>query len=102
MCFLFSKGEVMTQKVRSNVYLDNALKESARQMFKNYGLTLSDGINFLLKQATEKKSPILDLNIEQISPNDPDYKLVEEARKNRANGEKIHSLDDVMKEFNAN
>ena len=92
----------MTQKIRSNVYLDTELKESAREMFKNYGLSLSDGINFLLKQATDKKSPILDLNIEQISPNDPDYKLVEEARKNRANGEKIHSLDGVMKQFNAN
>ena len=101
MCFIL-KGENMTQKVRSNVYLDTELKESAREMFKSYGLSLSDGINFLLKQATEKKSPILDLNIEQINPNDPDYKLVEEARKNRANGEKIHSLDDVMKEFNAN
>ena len=100
--FLFSKGEIMTQKIRSNVYLDTELKESAREMFKNYGLSLSDGINFLLKQATDKKSPILDLNIEQISPNDPDYKLVEEARKNRANGEKIYSLDEVMKEFNAN
>jgi DNA-damage-inducible protein J len=100
--FLFSKGEIMTQKIRSNVYLDTELKESAREMFKNYGLSLSDGINFLLKQATEKKSPILDLNIEQINPNEPDYKLVEEARKNRANGEKIYSLDEVMKEFNAN
>ena len=100
--FLFSKGEIMTQKIRSNVYLDTELKESAREMFKNYGLSLSDGINFLLKQATEKKSPILDLNIEQINPNDTDYKLVEEARKNRANGEKIYSLDEVMKEFNAN
>jgi addiction module RelB/DinJ family antitoxin len=92
----------MTQKIRSNVYLDTELKESAREIFKTYGLSLSDGINFLLKQATEKKSLILDLNIEQINPNDPDYKLVEEARKNRANGEKTHSLDDVMKEFNAN
>jgi DNA-damage-inducible protein J len=98
----FLKGEIMTQKVRSNVYLDTELKESAREMFKNYGLSLSDGINFLLKQATEKKSPILDLSIEQISPNDPDYKLIEEARKNRANGEKIYSLDEVMKEFNVN
>ncbi len=98
----FLKGEIMTQKVRSNVYLDTELKESAREMFKNYGLSLSDGINFLLKQATEKKSPILDLNIEQINPNDPDYKLIEEARKNRANGEKIYSLEEVMKEFNVN
>jgi hypothetical protein len=50
------------------------LKESAREMFESYGLSLSDGINFLLK----------------------------EARKNRANGEKVYSLDEVMKEFNAN
>ncbi len=100
--FLFSKGEIMTQKIRSNVYLDSELKESAREIFKTYGLSLSDGINFLLKQATEKKSLILDLNIEQINPNEPDYKLIEEARKNRANGEKIHSLNDVMKEFNVN
>ena len=100
--FLFSKGEIMTQKIRSNVYLDTELKKSAREMFKNYGLSLSDGINFLLKQATEKKSPILDLNIEQIKLNDHDYKLVKEARKNRVNGEKIHSLDEVMKEFNTN
>ena len=100
--FLFSKGEIMTQKVRSNVYLDTELKESAREMFKSYGLSLSDGINFLLKQATEKKTPILDLNIEQINPKDSDYKLIEEARKNRVNGEKVYSLDEVMKEFNAN
>lgn len=35
----------MTQKVRSNVYLDTELKESAREIFKKYGLSLSDGIN---------------------------------------------------------
>lgn len=101
LCFIL-KGENMTQKVRSNVYLDTELKELAKEMFKNYGLSLSDGINFLLKQATEKKTPILDLNIEQINPNDSDYKLIEKARSNRANGEKVHSLDEVMKEFNAN
>ena len=92
----------MTQKVRSNVYLDTELKESAREMFKSYGLSLSDGINFLLKQAPENKTPIVDLNIEQINPKDSDYKLIEEARKNRVNGEKVYSLDEVMKEFNAN
>lgn len=29
-------------------------------------------------------------------PNDSDYKLIEKARSNRANGEKVHSLDEVM------
>lgn len=43
------------QKVRSNVYLDINLKQNAKEMFKEYGLSLSDGINFLLKQATDKK-----------------------------------------------
>ena len=56
----------------------------------------------LFKSLVEKKTPILDLNIEQINPNDSDYKLIEKARSNRANGEKVHSLDEVMKEFNAN
>ena len=92
----------MTQKIRSNVYLDTELKESAREIFKTYGLSLSDGINFLLKQATEKKTPILDLNIEQINPNELDYKLIKEARKNRTNGEKLYPLDDIIREFNAN
>ena len=55
-------------------------------------MSLSDGINFLLKQATEKKTPILDLNIEQINPNDSDYKLIEKARSNRANGEKVINI----------
>lgn len=91
-----------TQKVRSNVYLDTELKENARELFKKYGLSLSDGINFLLKQATDKKTPMFDLDIEPIYTNDPDYKLMEEARKNRRNGEKIYSLEKVMKEFNAN
>ena len=89
-------------KIRTTVYLDSKLKESAREMFKNYGLSLSDGINFLLKQATEKKCSILNLNIEQINPNDHDYKLIREARFSRINGEKIHSLDEAIKEFNVN
>lgn len=76
----------MTQKVRSNVYLDTELKELAREMFKNYGLSLSDGINFLLKQATEKKTPILDLNIEQINPNDSDYCI----RRNNSDSQPIY------------
>ena len=90
----------MTQKVRSNVYLDTELKELAREMFKNYGFSLSYEINFLLKQATEKKSLILDLNIEQINPNEPDYKLFEEARKKRQKGKKTNSLMYLRKNLN--
>ena len=90
-----------TQKVRSNVYLDTKLKETAKKIFKEYGLSLSDGINFLLKQATDKKSPILvkDLEIEQIDINDPDYKYILESKNKRNSSEKIYSLDEISKEF---
>ena len=84
------------QKIRSNVYLDTKLKEKAKEVFKDYGLSLSDGINFLLKQATDKKSPILikDLDIEPVYPDDPDYKLMRDT-----DGEKSYPLEEVMKEF---
>ena len=38
---------------------------------------------------SEKRNSILDLNIEQINPNDSDYKLIE---KNRTNGEKVINI----------
>jgi len=37
--------------------------------------------------------------IEQIDEKDDDYRLYIDAKKARANGEKTHSLEDVMKEF---
>lgn len=85
---------ITTQKIRSNVYLDTELKENAKEMFKKYGLSLSDGINFLLKQAMDKKNPMFDLDIEEVHPNDPDYKLMRDADK-----EKSYPLSEVMKEF---
>jgi len=89
-----------TTKTRSNIYLDTELKENAKEIFKKYGLSLSDGINFLLKQVTNNNIPIFDLDIEPIYPDDPDYKLMQKARENRKNGEKIHTLEEVKKEFN--
>lgn len=82
------------EKTRSNVYLDTKLKLMAKELFKSYGLSLSDGINFLLKQATDKKNLILsnDLDIEVVSPDDPDYELMKESRKSET-----ISLDEFMK-----
>jgi antitoxin component of RelBE/YafQ-DinJ toxin-antitoxin module len=85
---------IQSQKIRSNVYLDVDLKAQAKEIFKSYGLSFSDGLNLLLKQATDKKSPILisDLDIEPVYSDDPDYKSMQEARK----GDTI-SLDEFMK-----
>jgi len=84
----------MSDKIRSNVYLDANLKEQAKEIFKSYGLSLSDGINILLKQVTEKNNPILisGLEIEVVDKNDPDYELMR-----KTDNEGAYSLEEVKK-----
>jgi antitoxin component of RelBE/YafQ-DinJ toxin-antitoxin module len=101
MCLLKLKGFDMLattqgQKVRSNVYLDVSLKQSAKEIFKGYGLSFSDGLNLLLKQVTDRRSPILigDLDIEPVYPDDPDYKLIQEANKD---SEKSYTLEEAFR-----
>ena len=59
MGFGFKVGKkrfVMTaDKIRTNVYLDKQLKEEAKKLFKEYGMSFSDGLNFLLHQVVTKK-----------------------------------------------
>ena len=69
-------------KVRTNVYLDRNLKDQAKEFFKQYGLSLSDGLNFLLKKTLEKKELNLDMEIEPILPGDPDYEIAKNAYEN--------------------
>jgi len=74
------------EKIRSNVYLDKNLKKTAQVMFKEYGLSLSDGLNMLLRQAIEKKDKFLipEFDIEPVYPNDPDYQIMQEAKKGKS------------------
>jgi len=81
-----------TTKTRSNIYLDTELKENAKQIFKKYGLSLSDGINFLLKQVTNNNIPMFDLDIEPIYPDDPDYKLMRDTDK-----DKTYTFEEAIK-----
>jgi antitoxin component of RelBE/YafQ-DinJ toxin-antitoxin module len=68
-------------KVRTNVYLDKSLKDQAKEFFKSYGLSLSDGLNFLLKKTLEKKELDLDMEIEPVLPGDPDYEPFTKGKK---------------------
>jgi len=83
-----------TTKIRSNVYLDKELKEKAKEIFKEYGLSLSDGINMLLNRVVKNKELIVpkELDIEPIGKDDPDYEIVEKTR-----GEETVSLEEFMK-----
>jgi len=38
-------------KTRTNVYLDTNLKEQAKEIFKQYGISLSDAFNIFLAQS---------------------------------------------------
>ena len=83
-------------KVRTNVYLDKSLKEEAKQFFKQYGLSLSDGLNFLLKKTLEKKELDLDMQIEPVLPGDSDYELLQKAKKHfKEHPEDYVTLDEV-------
>ena len=85
---------MVTTKIRSNVYLDKELKEKAKEIFKEYGLSLSDGINMLLNRVVKNKDLLIpkELDIEPIYKNDHDYKIVEKTRV-----EETISLEEFMK-----
>ena len=71
-----------TTKIRSNLYLDKELKEKAKEIFKEYGLSLSDGINMLLRRVVKNRELIVpkELNIESVYEDDPDYEIIKQAR----------------------
>lgn len=42
---------VATQKVRTNIYIDQHVKEQAKELFKKFHISLSDAINLFLSQS---------------------------------------------------
>ncbi|MDY0233366.1 MAG: type II toxin-antitoxin system RelB/DinJ family antitoxin [Sulfurimonas sp.] len=45
----------VSNKVRTNVYLDSTMKEKAKEIFKLYGMGLSDAFNIFLSQSVMEK-----------------------------------------------
>jgi len=82
----------MATKTRTNIYVDESLKNEAKEFLKQYGISLSNGINLLLQQMLKSKKLPLPENIELITPNEKDYKLIEETK-----DEETVSLDEFMK-----
>ena len=82
----------MTQKTRTNIYIDETLKHEAKDFLKQYGISLSNGINLLLQQMVQKKKLPLPENVEVLQENEADYQLIEETKDDEA-----ISLDEFMK-----
>jgi addiction module RelB/DinJ family antitoxin len=45
----------MTQKTRTNIYIDEEIKAEAKEFFRQYGISLSNGVNLLLKKMIQEK-----------------------------------------------
>jgi len=65
-------------KVRTNVYLDSDMKSKAKEIFKHYGVSLSDAINMFLTQSVMERG----LPFEMKIPNDTTIKAIKDARAN--------------------
>lgn len=71
------KGCKMTSishKVRTNVYLDADIKAKAQEIFKQYGIGLSDAFNIFLSQAVLERGIPFEIKI----PNDETIKAMQE------------------------
>ena len=57
---------MVAEKTRTNVYLDTKLKEQAKEIYKHYGLSLSEAVNIFLAQSVFNRGLPFEVKI----PND--------------------------------
>lgn len=91
MCVIvdFIKGDIMAAKIRTNVYLDSEMKAKAQEIFKTYGIGLSDAFNMFLSQSVLERGIPFQIKI----PNNETIQAIEDAR-NGKNMTKV-SLEDL-------
>ena len=66
----------MTAKVRTNVYLDAEMKKKAQEIFKVYGMGLSDAFNMFLSQSVLERGIPFEVKI----PNEKTIEAIKDAR----------------------
>ncbi len=85
----------ISEKVRTNVYLDAKIKRKAQDIFKQYGMGLSDAFNIFLAQVVMQRGIPFDIKI----PNDETIKTIKDAREGK-NMSKV-SIEELKKEIGA-
>ena len=82
---------MVVEKSRTNVYLDTNLKEQAKEIYRHYGLSLSEAVNMFLAQSVFNRGLPFEIKI----PND----MTLEAMKDVETGENYEdvTLDDLDK-----
>jgi len=82
----------MTQKTRTNIYIDEEIKAEAKEFLRQYGISLSNGVNLLLKKMIQEKRLPLPDGVEEVKPGEEDYRLIEESK-----GDETVSLDEFIR-----
>ena len=93
--FIFKEVKMTTNlnKIRTNVYLDATTKEKAQEIFKQYGLGLSEAFNIFLTQSVLQRGIPFEIKI----PNDETLEAIKDARAKK-NMSKV-SLEDLKKDI---
>ena len=92
--FIFKEVKMTTNlnKIRTNVYLDATTKEKAQEIFKQYGLGLSEAFNIFLTQSVLQRGIPFEIKI----PNDETLEAIKDARAKK-NMSKVNLED--LKEY---
>jgi len=84
-----------SEKIRTNVYLDAEIKRQAQEIFKRYGMGLSDAFNIFLAQAVMQRGIPFDVKI----PNEETAQTIKDARAGK-NMSRV-SIEELKKETGA-
>lgn len=83
---------VISEKIRTNIYLDKQIETEAKELFKKYHISLSDAVNIFLSQAVLEQSLPFQVKI----PNKETIKAMQEVK----NGEtQSISLEEHLSEM---
>lgn len=82
---------MVVEKSRTNVYLDRKLKEQAKEIYKHYGLSLSEAVNIFLAQSIFNRGLPFEVKI----PNDMTLEAMKDVKSSK-NYEDV-ALEDLDK-----
>jgi DNA-damage-inducible protein J len=89
---------ITNQKTRTNVYLDTEMKEKAKEIFKQYGMGLSDAFNIFLSQSVLERGIPFQIKI----PNEDTLKAMEEVENQETHSLTFDQLQEDMKKCISN
>ncbi len=76
---------MVVEKSRTNIYLDTNLKKQAKEIYKHYGLSLSEAVNIFLAQTVFNRGLPFEVKI----PNDMTLKTIKDIE----TGEKYEDIN---------